>query len=154
MNIKNNAIIVLFLLLLLIFYSCVSIKESNANKREIIIRYSKNFINKKYKYGVQDPYYGFDCSAFTQYVYKQADINIPRTALEQYKKSKKIDKNELEPGDLVFFIIDSNAISHVGIFLGNNNFIHSPSSGKNIRVDSLDNPYWKKVYAGSGTYLK
>lgn len=136
------------------FNTCVSIKESNQNKREMIVRYAKNFLNKKYRFGIQDPYYGFDCSAFSQYVYKQAGINIPRTASEQYNKSKKINKNELEPGDLIFFNINGGNISHVGIFIGDDKFIHSPSTGKNIRIDSINNSYWEKVYSGSGSYLK
>jgi len=146
---------ILFIIIILIFFiSCASLKESAQNKREVIVRYAKNFLNKKYRYGVQDPHYGFDCSGLVQYAYKEAGINIPRTAKEQYARSKKINKNELELGDLVFFSIENNEISHVGIYVGNNKFIHSPSSGKNVRIDELSNPYWEKVYAGCGTYLK
>jgi len=142
------------IIILIFFISCASLKESAQNKREVIVRYAKNFLNKKYRYGVQDPRYGFDCSGLVQYAYKEAGINIPRTAKEQYARSKKINKNELELGDLVFFSIENNEISHVGIYVGNNKFIHSPSSGKNVRIDELSNPYWEKVYAGCGTYLK
>jgi cell wall-associated NlpC family hydrolase len=142
------------IIILIFFISCASLKESAQNKREVIVRYAKNFLNKKYRYGVQDPHYGFDCSGLVQYAYKEAGINIPRTAKEQYARSKKINKNELELGDLVFFSIENNEISHVGIYVGNNKFIHSPSSGKNVRIDELSNPYWEKVYAGCGTYLK
>ncbi len=145
---------IFFLIILYVFNSCVSLKESNSDKRDIIVRYAKNFLNKKYKFGSKDPHYGFDCSGFSQYVFKQVNINIPRSVLNQYRKSKKIDKKDLEPGDLVFFRINGNQISHVGIFIGDDKFIHSPSSGKTIRIDSLNNPYWRKVYAGGGTFLK
>lgn len=151
---KNFRFPFIFIMILFFLMSCASLKESAQNKRELIVRYAKNFLNKNYRYGVQDPHYGFDCSALVQYVYKKAGINIPRSAKEQYAKSKKITKNELELGDLVFFSTEKKEISHVGIYLGNNKFIHSPSSGKKVRIDELSNPYWQKVYAGCGTYLK
>jgi len=146
---KNKFLIFLFFFLI----SCVSLKSVQGEIREKIVRIAKNLIEKKYSYGKQDIYYGFDCSGFTQYVYKEAGIKIPRTSLKQYEDSKKISFNDLNHGDLVFFKINSNKPDHVGIYIGDNYFIHSPSEGKKIKKDSFNNDYWKKCFYAAGTYI-
>lgn len=93
---------------------------------------------------------GFDCSGYLIYVFKQVGVSLPRTSAEQYAKvGTKVEKKNLQPGDLVFF---SNTykpgVSHAGIYVGNNNFI-SASSSKGVSVASLDNSYWKPKYTGA-----
>lgn len=146
---KNRFFVFLFLILL----SCVSLKSVQGDIREKIVRVAKNLLEKKYSYGKQDTYFGFDCSGLTQFVYAESGIKIKRTTEEQYKNSNKIKIENLKPGDLVFFIISSKGPDHVGIYIGNNNFIHSPSEGKKIRIDSLNNNYWKKRFFAGGSYL-
>ena len=93
---------------------------------------------------------GFDCSGFVQYVLRQAGISVPRMADEQYYASTKLSNPRL--GDLVFFSTYCPGVSHVGIYLGDNNFIHA-SSSKGITVSSLTSDYWSRCYVGAGRVI-
>lgn len=104
-------------------------------------------LGKRYLWGGTSPHSGFDCSGFSQYVYKKEGIEIPRTALAQYNSLTPI--RNPEPGDLVFFRTHGHSVSHVGIYLGDGYFIHSPRTGEAIRVDKLTSNYWKERYAGA-----
>ncbi len=98
---------------------------------------------------------GFDCSGLVYYVYRSAGIPVPRTARDQYNTGSKVNKNNLKPGDLVFFNISRRTSRvHVGIFTGNNEFIHAPGKGKPIRVASLDNVYFKHTFLGGRTFIQ
>jgi gamma-D-glutamyl-L-lysine dipeptidyl-peptidase len=124
----------------------------NEDKREDIVNTAKDYIGSDYKSKGSTPA-GFDCSGFTMYVYKKNGLSIPRKAESQYYYGKKIALKYARPGDLVFFIINGSAVSHVGIYLGDNNFIHSPSAGKNVSYASIDMTYWKNRYSGAVTYF-
>lgn len=103
----------------------------------------------RYQYGGNTPDTGFDCSGFVRYVFKQAtSLTLPRSAIAMSQLGKPVRKNELQPGDLVFFNTLKSAFSHVGIYVGNNRFIHSPRSGGVVRVESLDTDYWSKRFDG------
>jgi len=105
-----------------------------------------------YRYGGTDKR-GFDCSGFTQTVYKNAfSIQLPRTTKTIAKLGRKISKRKLKPGDLVFFR-PSRRYRHVGVFIGSNTFIHS-STSKGIIKSDLDNPYWKKKFRFAKRILK
>lgn len=121
--------------------------------REKIITISLSYLGTEYWPGGQDTQYGMDCSGFTQVVYKRAGINIPRTAYEQYLKSAKISKSFLKKGDLVFFSTRWLGINHVGIYIGDNKFIHSPSIGKCIKIDLLNSKYWGPRFIIGGRYI-
>ncbi len=99
-----------------------------------------------YRYGGQDPS-GFDCSGLVWYVYRQLGVSLPRRALDQRRVVAPVGRDELRPGDLVFF---SSPADHVGIYLGAGDFVHAPSSGKDVRVASLNTPYFTLAYAGAG----
>ena len=104
----------------------------------------------RYQYGGNSPDTGFDCSGFVRYVFKQASsLSLPRSALAMSQLGKSVRKNDLQPGDLVFFNTLKSAFSHVGIYVGNNRFIHSPRSGGVVRVESLEADYWVKRYNGA-----
>ncbi|MDA3900828.1 MAG: C40 family peptidase [Spirochaetes bacterium] len=118
-----------------------------------IIKRAKSAIGVPYKYGGSDRS-GFDCSGLVLYSYKPVGISLPRKASSQFKAGRRINLSQAKPGDLLFFKTNRTSISHVGIFMGNGSFIHAPSKGKNVRIDSLSNPYWQKVYAGSATYIR
>jgi cell wall-associated NlpC family hydrolase len=107
---------------------------------------------KPYRYGGTTPD-GFDCSGLVVYSYRQFDINLPRNSYKQYKSSKPIYERDLQPGDLVFFRTDSSFVSHVGIYIGDNRFVHAPGQGKTVRVDSIDNDYYRRRFVGAGTYF-
>lgn len=103
----------------------------------------------RYRRAGRDPSTGFDCSGFTHYVYnKTYGLDLPYDAPSQFHSGDKVGREDLKVGDLVFFGV-RNRITHVGIYMGNGEFIHSPSPGKRVRVDELASTYWAKRYVGA-----
>lgn len=103
-----------------------------------------------YKYGGTTPESGLDCSGLVRYVFKEAwGADLPRTAEEISHLGQHIDTKDLQPGDLVFYNTLRRGFSHVGIYLGDNKFIHSPSAGGAVRIESMDISYWKKRFNGA-----
>ena len=116
-----------------------------------IINSSLNYIGVPYVFGGTTPS-GFDCSGFTSYVFANAGIYLPRTADAQFDAGMPISKSELRAGDLVFFQTYTWGASHVGIYLGDNQFIHA-SSSRGVVIDSLNSSYWVNTYFGSRRFL-
>jgi len=110
---------------------------------------ARGMVDAPYRYGGADPR-GFDCSGLVYYSYRKASIEVPRTAAEQYRQSNRVKISRLRPGDLIFFRISQDNLSHVGIYAGSGRFIHAPSGGKRVSYASLDNPYWKARVLGAG----
>jgi cell wall-associated NlpC family hydrolase len=103
-----------------------------------------------YKRGGNTPESGLDCSGLVDYVYKEAwGTTLPRTSIELSKIGQTIKTQDLQAGDLVFFNTLKRGFSHVGIYLGEHKFIHSPSSGGQVRIESMDVTYWKKRFNGA-----
>ncbi|WP_434634487.1 C40 family peptidase [Chromobacterium sp. CV08] len=103
-----------------------------------------------YRFGGNTPDDGLDCSGFIRYVFqKSLRVNLPRTAAEMARVGKSVGRGELMPGDLVFFNTLGRNYSHVGIYMGNNKFIHAPRTGKNIEVANLSQSYWVARYNGA-----
>lgn len=101
-------------------------------------------IGVHYKYGGNSPETGIDCSGLVRYVFKEAwGTTLPRTSLELSRVGEEVERDELQPGDLVFYNTRRRNYSHVGIYLGDNKFIHAPSSGKTVRIDNMEQGYWK-----------
>jgi len=110
------------------------------------------WIGVPYRYGGRSKT-GADCSGFASQIYTNVyNIYISGSAGSIYNMLKPIDKSELKEGDLVFFKINHSYISHVGIYLSNNKFIHATSWGKSIRISSLDEPYYMKYYFSAGRF--
>jgi murein DD-endopeptidase len=105
-------------------------------------------IGTPYRYGGRTPR-GFDCSGLVQYSYSSAGVKVPRTSLGQYSAAMSISLTDAEPGDLLFFRYDQK-ISHVAIYLGDERFVHAPSSGKQVSVDSLRNPHYQQHFVRAG----
>jgi cell wall-associated NlpC family hydrolase len=101
-----------------------------------------------YRNGGIDPS-GFDCSGFVSYVYGQHGVAIPREVREQFKVGKSVDRDQLEPGDLVFFSTVAPGASHVGIVIGGDQFVHAPSERGVVRVESLAQQYWASRFIGA-----
>ncbi|MDH5446491.1 MAG: C40 family peptidase [Gammaproteobacteria bacterium] len=118
--------------------------------RSTVINTAKAQLGKIYKFGGDSPYEGFDCSGLVYYSYQKAGLNLPRTAVGQLKFSQPVSKPHIKQGDLVFFRIYRSRVSHVGIYLGANKFIHAPSTGKTVSIASLKNPYWQKRFIRAG----
>ncbi len=118
-----------------------------------VISTAKKYIGVPYQFGGTTPK-AFDCSGYLQYVFAQNGYTIPRTADEQYKLGKKTtNTKQLVPGDLVFFTTYEAGASHCGIYLGNGQFIHT-STSKGVRIDKLDDSYWKPRYFGGKHIVK
>ena len=100
-------------------------------------------VGKPYRYGGASPA-GFDCSGLIFFSYRQAGVSLPHNTAQQRRISQRVKLAELKRGDLIFFDQEGKKHSHVGIYLGDRRFVHAPSSGKYVRSDTLDNPYWKK----------
>lgn len=123
------------------------IDHQNEARNEKIVNQALNLAGTHYKYGGNNPITGFDCSGFVRYVYqKAANVTLPRTASGMSKHGKSIQKNALQAGDLVFFNTTNYANSHVGIYIGNDQMIHAPRTGRSVSLVSIENPYWAKRY--------
>ena len=109
-----------------------------------VVSYAKQFLGCKYVYGGTSPS-GFDCSGFTQYVYKHFGVNLNRTAAAQYSNGKSV--TSLQAGDLVMF--GKSGINHVGIYIGGNTFIHAANKSQGVRKDSMSTGYYKTNYVGA-----
>ena len=126
--------------------------------RKNMVLYSRGFLGVQYRYGGESPR-GFDCSGFTNYVYKKYGIDINRTAADQAKQGTYVPKTKLKPGDLVFF--DTNGgknkqINHAGMYIGNGKFIHASSSrtGAQVRISSLNESFYAKAYVTGKSFVK
>ena len=109
-----------------------------------------SLVGINYRRGGSSPENGMDCSGLVRYVFKEAQgKDLPRTSAEISKLGESVDKQDLQPGDLVFFNTLRRAFSHVGIYLGDNKFIHAPSSGGAVRIDNMDLSYWRARFNGA-----
>lgn len=131
-----------------------AVNQSNNDLRQQLVSTADSFIGIPYKWGGESAKGGFDCSGLTMAIYKLNGLKLPRNSRSQFKAGKSIKKEELQKGDLVFFATNGGKrITHVGIYTGNNNFIHAPQTGKRITTASLDNSYFKIRYMGGRRYL-
>lgn len=120
---------------------------------ELVLR-SLSMLGVKYKWGGNSPETGLDCSGLVRFVYEETLGKVlPRRSVEISREGRSIDRHELKPGDLVFFNTLRRAFSHVGIYIGNNQFVHAPSRGKQVRVESLDSNYWTRRFNGARRLL-
>jgi cell wall-associated NlpC family hydrolase len=130
------------------FASTVSLAV--VDKTEVLINNAMQLIGVRYRWGGNTPQSGLDCSGFVRYVFNDTfGFLLPRKSSQMSKVGLQIGKEELQPGDLVFFNTMRHAFSHVGIYVGDNKFIHAPSRGKSIRVDDMTKVYWEKRYNGA-----
>ena len=103
---------------------------------------------KPYRPGGNSPR-GFDCSGLVQYSYARVNMRLPRNTEGLWSSSRAVPKTEIRPGDLLFFHQEGKRNSHVGIYVGNNRFVHAPSSGKQVSTASLGDRYWNQHFAGA-----
>jgi cell wall-associated NlpC family hydrolase len=128
----------------------VSFFERYTNAAQDVILQGLKMVGVSYRRGGTSEDGGLDCSGFVQLVFKDSlGTLLPRTAREQSEVGQEIDTSQLKPGDLVFFNTMRRAFSHVGIYLGDNHFLHSPKPGAEVRVENMDSSYWLKRYNGA-----
>lgn len=121
--------------------------EASSDYKDKAVKSGKAVLGTPYKWGGTTTA-GFDCSGFVGYAFKQAGKTLPRTTSEIHKQGKAVSKSNLQKGDLVYFETYKKGPSHMGIYLGNNEFIHA-SSSKGVSITTLSNSYWKKRYIGA-----
>ena len=112
-----------------------------------LIMNAMSLIGLSYRFGGNSPTQGLDCSGFMQYIFKRSmGITLPRTSAEMATVGQQVDRANLKPGDMVFFG-SGGRVSHVGMYIGNDRFIHAPRTGKRIEITSLSGKYWNARYA-------
>lgn len=127
----------------------IKLQELRDRASELTVK-AMDMLGIRYKRGGNTPENGLDCSGFVRYVFKDAlGAELPRTSQEISKVGEQIETKDLQPGDLVFYNTLRRGFSHVGIYLGDNKFIHSPSAGGQVRIESMDISYWKKRFNGA-----
>jgi len=132
--------------------SAAALGQQVRNATSDLVGSAMNFIGVPYKRGGNSADTGFDCSGFTRVVYENSlGLLLPRKVDEQAKASglAVVKRTELKPGDLVFFNTLKRTFSHVGIYVGDDKFIHAPRSGAEVRVESLGVKYWAKRFSGA-----
>ena len=161
-----------FLILFFFCIGCASLPSQTDNKKEMLHQAIQSYLGTPYQWG-NSSQKGIDCSGFTQEVYKKSGITLPRTAREQYNTGKKVDKDDLEYGDLVFFntkpliflsscffpcilfnmeVPSVYGITHVGIYIEDDKFVHS-SASRGVIFENLNSSYWKKRFVGARRLL-
>ncbi|MFM0053450.1 C40 family peptidase [Caballeronia grimmiae] len=121
-----------------------------ASKAGDVVVGALNMIGVRYRWGGNTPDSGLDCSGFVRYVFQDTlGMTLPRRAEEMSRVGEKVRVSDLKPGDLVFFNTMRRSFSHVGIYIGDNKFVHSPSTGSTIRVDDMESGYWEQRFQGA-----
>ena len=126
------------------------VRASVADRASELVVTAMGFLGVPYRRGGNSAETGFDCSGFVKAMYEQTlGLILPRRADEQAAATQKIDRHELQPGDLVFFNTMRRAFSHVGIYVGEGKFIHSPKPGAEVRVEDMGVSYWARRFDGA-----
>lgn len=122
--------------------------------RKKIVKTANRYIGIPYRWGGESRRTGFDCSGLTMVVYRLNGLKLPRSSRMQWQTGRSINRSQLSKGDLVFFATSGRGkVTHVGIYTGDNKFLHAPGKGRKIRVSSMSNEYFKSRYLGARTYL-
>ncbi len=124
--------------------------SSSSEIGDQVANFALQYLGYDYVYGANSPSTGFDCSGLTSYVFKQFGYSISRTASQQYRTAgSTISKSELAVGDLVFFSSNGSSVTHVGIYIGNNQFVHASTSDTGVIISSLTSAYYTRVWYGA-----
>ena len=126
------------------------VRQSVGDTASDLVVNAMTFLGVPYRRGGTSANTGFDCSGFVRSMFEQTVGKVlPRRASEQAAATEKIDKQDLKPGDLVFFNTMRQTFSHVGIYVGDNKFIHSPRPGKQVKVEDMRDAYWERRFTGA-----
>ena len=133
--------------------SSISRGRGNSRKAQILLSMARQYVGVPYVWAGRSPS-GFDCSGFIYYVFDQLGYGLPRMADGQFEVGIPVSRNSLEPGDLVFFETYEPGPSHVGIYIGNDQFIHASSGAGHVTVTPLNKTYYRDRYLGARRILK
>jgi len=133
-----------------LFEQLENLRQNVGEKASKLVISSMSFLGVPYRAGGTNINTGFDCSGFVRAIFEQSvGLILPRKASDQAKVTESIERTELKPGDLVFFNTMKQAFSHVGIYVGDHKFIHSPRPGYGVRVEDMRQAYWERRYNGA-----
>lgn len=128
----------------------IAVNENLTNSTgDKIVATAKSLIGTPYLFGGTTPQ-GFDCSGLVYYSYQSLGIRVPRMTNQLARQATTLKRNELKPGDLLFFQTSGNKVSHVGIYAGKSQFIHAPKSGKSVSYANIEKPYWRERLVKAG----
>ena len=127
-----------------------AVKDKASDQAAGMVEQAMGLLGVPYRRGGTSEITGFDCSGFVRHLYEKSVGQIlPRRAVDQARATEVIDREELKPGDLVFFNTMRRAFSHVGIYVGDGKFIHSPRAGKVVNIEDMRSAYWQKRFNGA-----
>ncbi len=127
-----------------------AVKDKASDQAAGMVEQAMGLLGVPYRRGGNNESTGFDCSGFVRHLYEKSVGQIlPRRAVDQAQATEVIDRDELKPGDLVFFNTMRRAFSHVGIYVGDGKFIHSPRAGKVVNIEDMRSAYWQKRFNGA-----
>lgn len=124
-------------------------RQREATLGERVAASALDQVGRPYRYGGSTPQ-GFDCSGLVRYAYLAAGLTVPRTTEDQYRAAHEVKLSRLQPGDLLFFRIDSRKVSHVAIYTGAGRFVHAPQSGRTVETRELQDAYYRKRLVAAG----
>jgi cell wall-associated NlpC family hydrolase len=125
--------------------------SSLRSRGDSIANFALTLRGVRYLYGGATPD-GFDCSGLVFYAHRHFGLDVPRTSSAQSEAVESVKQRKLQPGDLVFFKIDSRKVNHVGIYIGQRRFVHAPGAGKPVTVDSLDEEFYEETFSSAGRF--
>jgi len=126
--------------------------QPQTDRGTALLQVAQSRIGAPYRYGGAGPD-AFDCSGLVSYAHGQLGVRVPRSAAQQFAAATPVPRRDLRPGDLVFFRLEGRDVSHVGIYVGDERFVHAPQSGGQVRMASLDEEYFRRHFAGAGRLL-
>jgi cell wall-associated NlpC family hydrolase len=149
-----------FLMALLLSACSIAPQQRSAEQLPIsetgneVAIYALDLIDTGYRFGGKNPQAGLDCSGMVSYIYRQAaGLNVSGSAADIARRGKEIERRSLRPGDLVFFNTMNKPFSHVAIYIGDNRFVHAPSTNGKVRIDRLDNRYYAERFQMARSYF-
>ncbi len=154
-ELQNQGLIESFFIVIPEDYAVVRIEKSgHGDLREELVRTTRRFIGVPYRWGGESEKTGFDCSGLMMVSYRLNGLDLPRNSRAQFDAGTSVKKSNLRKGDLVFFATKGGTrVTHVGMYIGDGQFIHAPRTGQTVRVASLNSTYFRRAYVGGKTYL-
>jgi len=153
-QLRTQGLIGNFFIVIPTSYAAAKLRNTHTDGlRGELVKTARSFLGVPYRWGGTDCDNGFDCSGLTMVCYRLNGLNLPRVSRNQFKSGHWIPKSKMQPGDLVFFATNGGKrVSHVGMYIGNDRFIHAPRTGKKVRIEKLSHPFFSKTYMGARCY--